>query len=126
MDPVPITWKLWTCHKMVGLNPNLHRLQAPPLRQEALLFYAGIQWALNHRRNLKILVGHIFRINSFIQFNPKKTQRQYDMKENLEGKVCLITGATNGIGEEAAKQICLMGADIFFVARNQDKAKEQA
>ena len=46
------------------------------------------------------------------------------MKENLEGKVCLITGATNGIGEEAAKQIGLMGADICFVARNQDKAEE--
>lgn len=46
------------------------------------------------------------------------------MKENLEGKVCLITGATNGIGEEAAKEIGLMGADICFIARNNEKAEE--
>ena len=46
------------------------------------------------------------------------------MKENLEGKVCLITGATNGIGEEAAKEIGLMGADICFVARNNEKAEK--
>ena len=46
------------------------------------------------------------------------------MKENLQGKVCLITGATNGIGEEAAKQIALMGAEIVFIARNPSKAEE--
>jgi|TARA_B100000809_G_scaffold265770_1_gene325647 retinol dehydrogenase-12 len=46
------------------------------------------------------------------------------MKENLQGKVCLITGATNGIGEEAAKQIALMGAEIVFIARNPVKANE--
>jgi NAD(P)-dependent dehydrogenase (short-subunit alcohol dehydrogenase family) len=46
------------------------------------------------------------------------------MKENLQGKVCLITGATNGIGEEAAKQIALMGAEIIFIARSPAKAEE--
>ena len=46
------------------------------------------------------------------------------MKENLQNKVCLITGATNGIGEEAAKQIALMGAEIIFIARNQTKANQ--
>ena len=46
------------------------------------------------------------------------------MKENLQDKVCLITGATNGIGEEAAKQIALMGAEIVFIARNPVKANE--
>ena len=46
------------------------------------------------------------------------------MKENLQNKVCLITGATNGIGEEAAKQIALMGAEIVFIARNQTKANQ--
>ena len=46
------------------------------------------------------------------------------MKENLQNKVCLITGATNGIGEEAAKQIALMGAEIVFIARNQIKANQ--
>ena len=46
------------------------------------------------------------------------------MNENLENKVCLITGATNGIGLEAAKALNQMGAEIVFIARNYEKANK--
>ncbi len=46
------------------------------------------------------------------------------MNENLENKVCLITGATNGIGLEAAKALNQMGAEIVFIARNHEKANK--
>ena len=46
------------------------------------------------------------------------------MNENLENKVCLITGATNGLGEEAAKELNKMGAEIVFVARNEGKGEQ--
>jgi len=46
------------------------------------------------------------------------------MNENLENKVCLITGATNGIGLEAAKALNKMGAEIVFIARNHEKAEK--
>ena len=45
------------------------------------------------------------------------------MNENLKNKVCLVTGATNGIGLEAAKALNKMGAEIVFIARNNEKAK---
>ncbi|HJL96062.1 MAG: hypothetical protein CMD53_02260 [Gammaproteobacteria bacterium] len=46
------------------------------------------------------------------------------MNENLKNKVCLITGATNGIGLEAAKSLNKMGAEIVFIARNKEKAEK--
>ena len=46
------------------------------------------------------------------------------MNENLENKVCLVTGATNGIGLEAAKALNNMGAEIVFIARNNEKAEK--
>ena len=46
------------------------------------------------------------------------------MNENLENKVCLITGATNGIGLESARALNKMGAEIVFIARNLDKAEK--
>ena len=45
------------------------------------------------------------------------------MNENLENKVCLVTGATNRIGLEAAKALNNMGAEIVFIARNNEKAE---
>lgn len=41
----------------------------------------------------------------------------------MKGKVCLITGATAGIGEVAAIEIAKMGADVVFTARNEARAK---
>ena len=42
----------------------------------------------------------------------------------VEGKNCLITGATSGIGRSTALALSKMGANIFFIARNADKAEE--
>ena len=45
------------------------------------------------------------------------------MSQCLKNQSCLITGATSGIGKSAAIQLSLMGADICFIARNEDKAE---
>lgn len=39
----------------------------------------------------------------------------------MKGKVCLITGATNGIGKAAALALAKMGATVVIVGRNPDK-----
>jgi len=39
----------------------------------------------------------------------------------MSGKVCLITGATSGIGEVTARELAQMGGTVVITARNQNK-----
>lgn len=41
----------------------------------------------------------------------------------MEGKVCVITGATSGVGLEAVKRLARGGAHIVMVCRNIEKAE---
>ncbi|CZQ86705.1 glucose/ribitol dehydrogenase [Trichococcus palustris] len=41
----------------------------------------------------------------------------------MEGKVCVITGATSGVGLEASKRLAKAGAHIVMVCRNPDKTE---
>jgi retinol dehydrogenase-12 len=42
----------------------------------------------------------------------------------MEGRLCLITGATSGIGRETALALAKMGASIVFTARDMKKGEE--
>ena len=42
---------------------------------------------------------------------------------SMDGRVCLITGANNGIGKETALALARMGATITMVSRNADKGE---
>jgi NAD(P)-dependent dehydrogenase (short-subunit alcohol dehydrogenase family) len=43
------------------------------------------------------------------------------MKANMNGKICLVTGATNGIGKATALALAQMGATVVIVGRNPAK-----
>ena len=43
------------------------------------------------------------------------------MKENMNGKICLVTGATNGIGKATAQALAQMGATVVIVGRDHRK-----
>lgn len=43
---------------------------------------------------------------------------------SMRGKVCLITGATSGIGKAASLALAQKGASLILVARNKEKAAQ--
>lgn len=44
-------------------------------------------------------------------------------KNNMQGKICLVTGATNGIGKAAAQALAQMGATVMIVGRDAQKTE---
>ena len=45
-------------------------------------------------------------------------------KSAMNGEICVVTGATNGIGRATAIGLAKLGAKVVIVARNQSKAAE--
>jgi NAD(P)-dependent dehydrogenase (short-subunit alcohol dehydrogenase family) len=52
--------------------------------------------------------------------NARKPQKRTSIR--LDDRICIITGATSGVGLSAARRIAKGGADLILVCRNPDKA----
>jgi NAD(P)-dependent dehydrogenase (short-subunit alcohol dehydrogenase family) len=54
--------------------------------------------------------------------NSRKPQKSTDAQ--IDGKVCVVTGTTSGIGYQAAKRLAQGGAHLVMICRNRDKASQ--
>jgi NAD(P)-dependent dehydrogenase (short-subunit alcohol dehydrogenase family) len=43
---------------------------------------------------------------------------------STQGRVCLVTGATSGIGKATAKALAALGAEVIVAGRDQEKAEQ--
>jgi len=46
-----------------------------------------------------------------------------DSRRTEKQKICMVTGGTDGIGKQIAKELALLGHKVIIVARNYDKGK---
>jgi retinol dehydrogenase 13 len=58
-----------------------------------------------------------------LQFIENARKPQNTTTARLDGQVCVITGATSGVGYETAKRLAQAGAHLVLVCRNIEKAQ---
>ena len=63
------------------------------------------------------------RLPEELQFIANSRMKQKTTAARLDGKVCVLTGATSGVGYQAAHRLMQGGARLVLVCRNAEKAK---
>ena len=58
-----------------------------------------------------------------LQFIANARMPQKTTQARLDGRICVITGATSGVGYAAAKRLARGGAHMVMVCRNEEKAR---
>lgn len=66
------------------------------------------------------------RLPEELQFIANARMPQKTTQERMDGRVCIVTGATSGVGYQAAEHLAQGGAQLVIVCRNQLKAARLA
>jgi NAD(P)-dependent dehydrogenase (short-subunit alcohol dehydrogenase family) len=59
-----------------------------------------------------------------LQFIENARQPQKTTQVRMDGKLCVLTGATSGVGYQAARRLAQGGASLVLVCRNENKAAQ--
>jgi NAD(P)-dependent dehydrogenase (short-subunit alcohol dehydrogenase family) len=98
--------------------------RVPVLRVIYRSFHETVLWvtsSLLGSRGCHLEESHI---PDRLQFLPNMMAAQKATDASLEGKTCVISGATSGVGLAAVRRIARGGADILVIARNSQKAED--
>ncbi len=64
------------------------------------------------------------RLPRELQYITNSLKPQHSTQARLDGKVCVISGTTSGIGYQAARRLAQGGAHLVMINRNPEKAKK--
>ncbi len=64
------------------------------------------------------------RLPEELQFIQNSRMSQKTTSARMDGKICIITGATSGIGYQIARRFIQGGAHVIMVCRNETKARK--
>ena len=64
------------------------------------------------------------RLPEELQFIQNSRKPQLTTSARLDGKVCVVTGTTSGVGYQAARSLAQGGAHLVMVCRNSEKAEQ--
>ena len=59
-----------------------------------------------------------------LAFIKNRSAQQKTTHERMDGKLCVVSGGTSGVGLQAVKKLAAAGADLVLVCRNTQKAQE--
>ena len=59
-----------------------------------------------------------------LQFIANSRMVQKTTESRMDGRICIVTGATSGVGYHASKKLAQGGAHLILVCRNIEKAKK--
>jgi retinol dehydrogenase 13 len=65
-----------------------------------------------------------FKIPDELIFIQNRRASQKTTTASLDGQVCVVSGATSGVGREAVRRLARSNAHIVMVCRNPDKAED--
>ena len=70
----------------------------------------------------KVLEATVVGSFSRIGYDVRSRLGHWDEPPSMKGRSVLITGATSGLGQEAATRLASLGASVRFVARDESRA----